>query len=61
MIPFIEEILKITECFEFLICNRINLCLSYLSEKSKLQELRGHKVVSVRSHTFNFHRLSRSQ
>ena len=39
-----------TKCFEFLILNRINLLLSYLFVKAKLEKLRGHSVVPVMSH-----------
>ena len=35
---------KEQKCFEFLICNRINLLFSQLCAKCNLEELRGYKV-----------------
>ena len=46
--PFIEELLRRTKKFEFL-----NLLFSYLCTKSKLEELRGHKVVAAMWHRFD--------
>ena len=43
------------------VCNQINLLLSYLCIKSKLEELRGRKDGSVMSHQFNLPLLSSVQ
>ena len=48
-----EDILKKNKkCFEFVICNRINLLFLHLCVKSKLEEQWGHKVLTVMSIEF---------
>ena len=48
--PLIKKILSKTKFFDILIFYRINLISSYFFGKSKLDELRVHKVVSLISH-----------
>ena len=42
----IEELLS-KLCFEFIMCNRINLLFFHLCVKSELEKQRSHKVVTV--------------
>ena len=51
--PFMEELLKGTKCFEFVIFNQINLLFLHLCVKSELEEQRGRKVVTVMSIEFD--------
>ena len=51
--PLIEKLLKEQKCFKVVICNRINLLFLHLCVKSELEELRSHKVVTVKSIEFD--------
>ena len=44
---------KEQRCFEFVLCNRINLLFLHLCVKSELEEQRSHKVVTVMSIEFD--------
>ena len=51
--PSNKELLRRTKIFRFLIYNRKIFSFPYLGIKSKQQELRGHKDVTVNSHEFD--------
>ena len=51
--PLIEELLKEQKCFEFVICNLINLLFLHLCVKLELEEKQSHKVVTVMSIEFD--------
>ena len=46
----IEVLYSEQKCYKLLIYNRDNFLFLYMCVKSRLEKLRGHKLVSVMSH-----------
>ena len=52
-IIFLKSYWKEQKCFEFVLCNRLNLLFLLLCVKSELEEQWGHKVLTVMSIEFD--------